>query len=205
MKDYLKKLHEDYNGKYSELIEQMDREKATCRWGYGVMSAFSIDPYASELLGYKPGRMLKNNSSPGVNKQCYYMDEQNRIIEEITYASHRKKDDEWIVYRDFYIYHQDNIIGLFYGSTFENSKDSGLNKIIFMNFKNGLAKNKYTFMYDGEYSETDYIYNNDKLIKIYQRVWSSFYFERNYIIASNDPLIINESLENGGNIRIYPT
>ncbi|WP_423060368.1 hypothetical protein [Citrobacter portucalensis] len=47
MKDYLKKLYEDYNEKYSELIEQMNREKATCRWGYGVMSAFSIDPYES--------------------------------------------------------------------------------------------------------------------------------------------------------------
>ncbi|WP_423060367.1 hypothetical protein [Citrobacter portucalensis] len=149
--------------------------------------------------------MLKNSSSPGVNKQYYYMDEQNRIIEEITYASHRKKDDEWIVYRDFYIYHENNVTGLFYGSTFENSKAAGLNKIIFMNIENELAKNKYAFMYDGEYSETDYIYNNDKLIKIYQRVWSSFYFERNYMIESNDPLIINESLENGGNVRIYPT
>ncbi|MED9474532.1 hypothetical protein RCN37_13650, partial [Escherichia ruysiae] len=80
-----------------------------------------------------------------------------------------------------------------------------LNKIIFINIENKLIKNKYTFMYDGEYSEVDYIYNNDKIIKIYQRVWSSFYFERTYLIESNDPLIINEYLGNGGNIRIYPT
>ncbi|MGG8166910.1 hypothetical protein PGO42_09105 [Klebsiella aerogenes] len=205
MKDYLKKLHEDYNGKYSELIEQMNRDNVTCRWGYGVMPAFSIEPYVSELLGYKPGRMLKNNSTPGVNKQCYYTDKQNRIIEAITYVSHRKKNNEWVVYRSFYIYHENNIIGLLYSSTSEKSKDAGLNKIIFVNIENELAKNKYTFMYDGEYSETDYVYNNDKIIKIYQRVWSSFYFERNYIIKSNDPLIINESLENGGNVRIYPT
>lgn len=205
MKDFLKSLYEDYNGKYSELIDQMNRERTTCRWGYGVMPAFSIEPYASELLGYKPGRMLKNNSTPGVNKQCYYVDEQNRIIEEITYASHRKKDNEWIVYRNFYIYRENTILGLLYSSAFENSKNTGLNKIIFINIENKLIKNKYTFMYDGEYSEVDYIYNNDKIIKIYQRVWSSFYFERTCLIESNDPLIINEYLGNSRSIRIYPT
>ena len=205
MKDFLKSLYEDYNGKYSELIEQMNGEKATCRWGYGVMPAFSIEPYASELLGHKPGRMLKNNSIAGVNKQCYYVDEQNRIIEGITYASHRKKDNEWIVYRNFYIYQENTILGLLYSSTFEDSKNTGLNKIVFISIDNKLINNKYTFMYDGEYSEVDYIYNKDKIIKIYQRVWSSFYFERTYLIESNDPLIINEYLENSGNIRIYPT
>lgn len=205
MKDFLKKSHEDYNGKYSELIEQMDREKTACRWGYGVMPAFSVDPYASELLGYKPGRMLKKISTPGINKQCYYMDEQGRIIERITYASHRKKDNEWVVYRDFYIYHENDILCLLYGSTSENSKYTRLSKIIFMNIEGEFVKNKYTFMSDGEYSEMDYIYKNDKIIKIYQRVWSVFYFERNYLIESNDPLVINEYVEKGENIRIYPT
>lgn len=205
MKDFLKNLYEEYNGKYSELIDQMNREKVACRWGYGVLPAFSIDPYAFELLGYKRGRMLKKNSSPGMNKQCYYVDKQNRIIEEIIYASYREKRNEWLVYRGFYIYNENSILGLLYGSAFENSLDVGLNKLIWMSIEDGLIKKKYTFIYDGEYSEVDYVYNDNAITKVNQKVWSAFYFERNYIIESSDPLVINECLENGENIRIYPT
>lgn len=205
MKDFLMSLYEDYNGKYSELIEQMSREKMACRWGYGVLPAFSIDPYAFELLGYKRGRMLKKNSNPGLNKQCYYVDKQNRIIEEIIYASYREKRNEWLTYRNFYIYNENSILGLLYHSTFENSLDAGLNKVIWMSIEGGLINKKYTFTYDGEYSEVDYIYNDNGITQVNKRVWSSFYFERNYIIESSDPLIINERLEDGKNIRIYPT
>lgn len=205
MKDFLKNLYDNYNFKYSELVEKTNGNAIASKWGYGVLSAFSIVPYASELLGYKPGRMLKKTSEPGVNRHCYFLDEKKRIIEEITYARFVKIHNQWIVYRNFFLHDEDGVVGLFYHSHFENGHDTTLSKVVLVKYESGRVKGAYTLTGEDEYSELDYIHNKGNIEKINLRAWSSGYFERFFVVESTAPLVINEQLSSGEIIKIYPS
>ena len=59
IKYYLIDIFNEYKSKYPELKIWLSDNAVSQSWGMGVLPAYSLEPYNCELLGYKPGRMLK--------------------------------------------------------------------------------------------------------------------------------------------------
>ncbi|HCT3785949.1 TPA: hypothetical protein OTT33_003686 [Proteus mirabilis] len=204
MKNYLSDIFKKYNGKCSELNIWLENNTADQLWGMGVMPAYSLEPYSCELQGNQPGRMLSGKFlSPSVNKQKYFLDVNGDIIGEVRYAKYLDKKKEWIVYRKFYLKRENEIIGLIFGSSLEKHDDASLSNVVLVKLESGKVVSSFFYSYDDKFSEKKYLYKDNKIINIEQRMWLDTYIEHYFTIETSPMLIINEKIDNGI-IRIYP-
>ena len=205
MKDYLIDIFNEYKSKYSELKIWLSDNAVSQSWGMGVLSAYSLEPYRFELLGYKPGRMLKKKDcSPAVNRHKYFMDINNNIIGVVRYAKFVDVHKEWIVYREFYFRKDNEVIGLIFGSAFENKDDANLNKVVLVKLDDGIITDSYTYSYDNRFAARRYLYKDNVITNIEERLWLGTYIEHYYNIETEPTLKITENTPKGL-IQIYPS
>ena len=204
IKDYLIEIFNEYKSKYPELKIWLSDNTVSQSWGMGVLSAYSLEPYNCELLGYKPGRMLKKKDcSPAVNRHKYFMDINNNIIGIVIYADFVDVHKEWIVYREFYFRKDNEVIGLIFGSALENKDNANLNHVILVKLDDGIITDSYTYSDDNNFSARRYLYKDNVITNIEQRMWLSTYIERYYNIETEPTLKITENTPEGL-VQIYP-
>lgn len=205
MKDFLLEKYNEYNNKYSELKVWLNDNAVDELWGMGIMPAYSIEPYSTELLGSSPGKMLrKKQSIPAKNRQKYFLDSSHNIIGELRYAQFIEEKKEWIIYRNFYLRNDKQIIGLVFCSALESSNDTTLNQVILVKLEENKVTNSYSYSFDKRFSERKYLYNNGNISDIEEKLWlNNIYIEHFYTIDSIDPLHIIEKAQSEI-IQIYP-
>lgn len=205
MKDLLFTLINEYKDKYPELISLAEHTHKTKKWGMGVMPSYNPAPYTCELQGCKPGRLLKKNSEPAKDRQCYFLDENDNFIAEIQYAKYVKFKSQWIVYRRFFINEPNRIIELEFGSNFEDSIDANLDSASIITFTRHHPTARYSLLNTGEYVEILYKYDADTVSSITENIWRETFTTRHYEINStNDDLTILEILPDNSKTPIYP-
>ena len=205
IKDYLIDIFNEYKSKYPELKIWLSDSAVSQSWGMGVLSAYSLEPYNCELLGYKPGRMLKKKDcSPAAHRQRYFMDINNNIIGEISYAKFSNLKKEWLVYRKFYFRQDNEIIGLIFGATLESKDDANLNHVILVKLDGGIITDSYSYSDDNNFSARRYLYKDNVITNIEERLWLGTYIERYYNIETEPTLKITENTPKGL-IQIYPS
>ena len=171
----------------------------------GVLPAYSLEPYNCELLGYKPGRMLKKKDcSPAVHRHKYFMDINNNIIGIVIYADFVDVHKEWIVYREFYFRKDNEVIGLIFGSALENKDNANLNHVILVKLDGDIITDSYTYSDDNRFTAKKYLYKDNVITNIELRMWLGTYFERYYNIETEPTLKITENTSEGL-IQIYPS
>ena len=204
VKDYLIDIFNEYKSKYPELKIWLSDNAVSQSWGMGVMPAYSLEPYNCELLGYKSGRMLKKKDcSPAVNRHKYFMDINNNIIGEISYAKFSNLKKEWLVYRKFYFRQDNEIIGLIFGATLESKDDANLNHVILVKLDDGIITDSYSYSYDNRFAARRYLYKDNVITNIEERLWLGTYIERYYNIETEPTLKITENTPEGL-VQIYP-
>lgn len=205
MKNYLSDIFRMYDGKCSLLSIWLEDNAADHLWGMGVMPAYSLEPYSCELQGHQPGKMLSRKiSSPSVNKQKYFLDVNGNIIGEVRYSKFLDRKKEWIVYRKFYLKKENEIIGLIFGSSLEKNDDAGLSNVVLVKLENEKVVSSFFYSYDDKFSEKKYLYKENGIINIEQRMWLDTYIEHYFTIETSPVLMINENTNNGI-VRIYPS
>jgi hypothetical protein len=205
MKAWLYAQFNEYKGKYSELISSMEKSHKTTIWGKGIMPAYSPAPYMSELQGCKPGRFLKKDYEPAKNRQCYFLNKDGRTMGELKFAKYTAMQKQWIVYRRFFLHEADQILELTFGSELNGNLEANLDSVSLIMLQNDKATRHYSLSSTGEYFETLYQYNADKITSITEKIWRSTCSERYYEINhADDSLIIFELLINNNRLKIYP-
>lgn len=205
MKDYLEKLFEEHKNQFAILKEEANKVAVTEKWGYGVMPPFSLLPFYSEILGNKPGRFLKKESLPGKNKYCYLLDAENRIVNSIEYAKFSEFNNQWIVYNKFYFHDSESIIEYSFGSALENDTIVNLDSVKLVQLSEGRITKGYTLIISDAYEEFEYHYEDDRINFVETKIWwPETYFERNYKVTYNDNVLIEEVLNNGKTVKIFP-
>ena len=204
IKDYLIDIFNEYKSKYPELKIWLSDNAVSQSWGMGIMPAYSLEPYSCELLGSKSGRMLKKKDcSPAVNRHKYFMDINNNIIGEISYAKFSNLKKEWLVYRKFYFRQDNEIIGLIFGATLESKDDANLNHVILVKLDDGIITDSYFYSYDNRFAARRYLYKDNVITNIEERLWLSTYIEHYYNIETEPTLKITENTPEGL-VQIYP-
>ena len=204
MKDYLIDIFNEYKSKYPELKIWLSDSAVSQSWGMGVMPAYSLEPYNCELLGYKSGRMLKKKDcSPAVHRHKYFMDINNNIIGMVIYNEFSVWRREWIVSREFYFIKNNEIIGLIFGSAFESKDDANLNHVILVKLDGGIITDSYSYSDDNNFSARRYLYKDNVITNIEERLWLSTYIEHYYNIETEPTLKITEDTPEGL-VQIYP-
>ena len=205
MKDYLIEIFNEYKSKYPELKIWLSDNAVSQSWGVGVMPAYSLEPYNCELLGFKSGRMLKKKDcSPAAHRQRYFMDINNNIIGMVIYNEFSVWKREWIVSREFYFIKNNEIIGLIFGSAFESKDDANLNHVILVKLDDGIITDSYFYSYDNRFATRRYLYKDNVITNIEERLWLGTYIERYYNIETEPTLKITENTPKGL-IQIYPS
>ena len=205
MKDFLYARLNEYKDKYSDLISSVEINYKTTIWGMGIMPSYSPAPYISELEGCKPGRFLKKDSEPAKNRQCYFLDKDKKIIAELKFAKYVTIKKQWIVYRKFFLHETDNILEITFGSELDGNLEANLDSVSLIKFMDGRAIGHYCLNNTGEYFETLYKYNDDKVTFITEKIWRNTFTERFYEINhTDDCLTIFEVLTDSRKLKIYP-
>lgn len=197
------------NSAYPEFAAIAAAQTSSIKWAFGIAPPFSLEPYRVELLGIKPGKMLKTASSPGRNRHRYSFDSEGRVLHCVSYASRsgRPGQERWIHVDDFYdyAYAKDTIIRYVYGDVVDGGEDAALDRVVVVELKSGSVVRDWVL--EGgelEYSKTEYLYVGGKVDEI-RRTWPDAP-ERNShfkLIHEKDGVRI---LERGarGETQIYP-
>ena len=205
IKYYLIDIFNEYKSKYPELKIWLSDNAVSQSWGMGVLPAYSLEPYNCELLGYKPGRMLKKKDcSPAKHRHRYFMDINNNIIGEIRYTKFSNFKKEWLVYRNFYFRQDNEIIGLIFGATLESKDDANLNHVILVKLDGAIITDSYFYSDDNRFSARRYLYKDNVITNIEERLWLGAYIEHYYNIETEPTLKITENTPKGL-IQIYPS
>ncbi|PNB33031.1 hypothetical protein C1Y02_06480 [Pseudomonas sp. FW306-02-F04-AA] len=99
----------------------------------------------------------------------------------------------------------DQTLELTFGSELNGNLEANLDSVSLIKFLNDKATEHYCLNNTGEYFETLYKYNTDKITSITEKIWRSTFTERSYEINhTDDSLTIFEILANNSKLKIYP-
>ena len=208
MREVLEQLFSGDKYNYQFFLKLVERESVSTQWGSGVMPAYDLLPYSSELLGRKAGRILKKESEPGRNKQCYYLDNFGKIISEIEYAEYNSRETAWLIYRRFFIYSSDHAIEFAFSSVLETDVEADLNFVKWVKIENSKIISSYFLNRFGEYTELEYSYSVSEVSSIVQKSWMTdeVIAVRVFELAHVDGVvIITEAFPDGSMLRVFPS
>ncbi|POM17557.1 Uncharacterised protein [Burkholderia cepacia] len=158
-KDSLVKLLAECDGAYPRFLQKAKEKTKSQKWGTGVGVPWSLEPYRMEMLGIKPGRMLKGESEPGPRRYCYSYDDEGRVIHVVKYGKLIGPADnrDWIRSDEFYEYFDGFVMRYVYDDTFREDPGSEITRIV----KFAIVDDKNSVAYqiekdDLEYTETIY-------------------------------------------------
>ncbi|WP_152608118.1 hypothetical protein [Burkholderia sp. A9] len=161
-KDDLVELLHESDGAYSKFLRLAKENAKSEGWGTGAGSPFSLEPYRIEMLGVKPGRMLKGKSESGPQRYCYSCDEQGRVIHMVAYGKlgGPPGSRDWMRSDDFYKYSESAATRYVYGNTFKENPDSQVTRVVRLSYVSGKVSGVFQLEKRSlEYTETNYSYD----------------------------------------------
>ncbi|MDR3413228.1 MAG: hypothetical protein P4L87_20130 [Formivibrio sp.] len=204
-REYLQNIFKEKKSAYPDFVKQVQKESATEQWGAGVLGAYHLAPYASELIGHQPGKMLKGPSTPAKNRYQYFLDKEGGIICSITYNKAIPAPDNWIHTDEFFEHDADHAISYKFSSIGGADLVADLERVTYATLERGQITKTYSLSDENEYVETDYQYQDGKVIKIEQKMWYEILYIRNFELEHDgDEVRIIERKADGHVKQIYP-
>lgn len=194
-----------YENCYASLLKEAKAITNSTKWGAGALDPVSLEPYRIELLGEKPGKMLKGPSAPAKNRFLYHYDNEGRVVYAINYAElggpPNKK--EWIHFDNFYKYGNNEVFRFVFSSVLGDKVDAKLAKVIFIKTANNKVETVYCLdMPELEFTKTIYKYLGNGCISIDCTWPDGIYPTRKYMVEDGGENIFE--VTDGVRERIYP-
>ena len=205
MRDFLEKCKEEYTLKIPQLLKEVRLKTHYTKWSKTVLSAYQLEPFETELLGYKLGKFLRNEPKINKNVKSYFFDNENRIIGELDYDFYNNYEKEWVVTRFLYIYVQDGIFELKLSSSHITEEPTKINRITYVKLFNDKVIESYNLHNDKRFSKLVYKYSDNKIVSIERDLWIPNLLKSIYEIEYPDEnTYIIWEIDNDTKIKIYP-
>ena len=205
MRDFLEKCKEEYTLKIPQLLKEVRLKTHYTKWSKTVLSAYQLEPFETELLGYKLGKFLRNEPKINKNVKSYFFDNENRIIGELDYDFDNNYEKEWVVTRFLYIYVQEGIFELKLSSSHITEEPTKINRITYVRLFNGKVIESYNLHNDNRFSKLVYKYSDNKIVSIERDLWIPNLLKSIYEIEYPDEnTYIIWEIDNDTKIKIYP-
>lgn len=204
-KETLVELMQERDLTYPAFLQRAEARTSSTQWGMGIGEPYSLEPYRMELLGIKPGRMLKKISKPARNRFCYLFDDQRRIIYKIEYTS-PNDHKEWRHADDFYEHGEKYIFRYVFGSVVRDGEDAKLHRIVCAELSNKrIIKTMQLERDDHEYTEEFYQYDANQNIIGIRTVWPEMSgHQRIYKVLHETEVVRILEIDKDGETQIYP-
>ena len=205
MKEFLEKCKEEYTLKIPQLLKEVKLKTHYTKWSKTVLSAYQLEPFETELLGYKLGKFLRNEPKINKNVKSYFFDNENRIIGELDYDFYNNYEKEWVVTRFLYIYVQEGIFELKLSSSHITEEPTKINRITYVRLFNDKVIESYNLHNDNRFSKLVYKYSDNKIVSIERDLWIPNLLKSIYEIEYPDEnTYIIWEIDNDTKIKIYP-
>ena len=205
MRDFLEKCKEEYTLKIPQLLKEVRLKTHYTKWSKTVLSAYQLEPFETELLGYKLGKFLRNEPKINKNVKSYFFDNENRIIGELDYDFYNNYEKEWVVTRFLYIYVQEGIFELKLSSSHITEEPTKINRITYVRLFNDKVIESYNLHNDNRFSKLVYKYSDNKIVSIERDLWIPNLLKSIYEIEYPDEnTYIIWEIDNNTKIKIYP-
>ena len=205
MREFLEKSKEEYTPKIPQLLEEVKLKTHYTKWSKTVLSAYQLEPFETELLGYKLGKFLRNK--PKINKHVkyYFFDHEDKIIGELDYDFYNDFKKEWVVTRFLYIYVQEGIFELKLSSSHITEEPTKINRITYVKLLNDKVIESYSLHNDNRFAKLVYKYSDNKIVSIERDLWIPNLLKSIYEIEYPDEnTYIIWEIDNDTKIKIYP-
>ena len=205
MREFLEKSKEEYTLKIPQLLEEVKLKTHYTKWSKTVLSAYQLEPFETELLGYKLGRFLKNE--PQINKHVkhYFFDQEDKIIGELDYDFYNNYKKEWVVTRFLYVYIQGGIFEIKLSSSLISEEPTKINRITYVKLFNNKVIESYSLHNDKRFSKLVYKYSDNKIVSIERDLWIPNLLKSTYEIEYPDEnTYIIWEIDNDTRVKIYP-
>lgn len=205
MREFLEKSKEEYTLKIPQLLEEVKLKTHYTKWSKTVLSAYQLEPFETELLGYKLGRFLKNE--PQINKRVkhYFFDQEDKIIGELDYDFYNNYKKEWVVTRFLYVYIQGGIFEIKLSSSLISEEPTKINRITYVKLFNNKVIESYSLHNDKRFSKLVYKYSDNKIVSIERDLWIPNLLKSIYEIEYPDEnTYIIWEIDNDTRVKIYP-
>jgi len=205
MRDFLEKCKEEYTLKIPQLLKEVRLKTHYTKWSKTVLSAYQLEPFETELLGYKLGKFLRNEPKINKNVKSYFFDNENRIIGELDYDFYNNYEKEWVVTRFLYIYVQEGIFELKLSSSHITEEPTKINRITYVRLFNDKVIESYNLHNDNRFSKLVYKYSDNKIVSIERDLWIPNLLKSIYEIEYPDEnTYIIWEIDNDTRVKIYP-
>ena len=205
MKEFLEKYKEEYTLKIPQLLKEVRLKTHYTKWSKTVLSAYQLEPFETELLGYKLGKFLRNEPKINKNVKSYFFDNENRIIGELDYDFYNNYEKEWVVTRFLYIYVQEGIFELKLSSSHITEEPTKINRITYVRLFNDKVIESYNLHNDNRFSKLVYKYSDNKIVSIERDLWIPNLLKSIYEIEYPDEnTYIIWEIDNDTRVKIYP-
>lgn len=205
MREFLEKCKEDYTLKIPQLLKEVRLKTHYTKWSKTVLSAYQLEPFETELLGYKLGKFLRNKPKINKNVKSYFFNNENRIIGELDYDFYNNYEKEWVVTRFLYIYVQEGIFELKLSSSHITEEPTKINRITYVRLFNDKVIESYNLHNDNRFSKLVYKYSDNKIVSIERDLWIPNLLKSIYEIEYPDEnTYIIWEIDNDTKIKIYP-
>ncbi|MFC2610264.1 MAG: hypothetical protein ACFNYA_01995 [Capnocytophaga granulosa] len=206
MREFLEKSKEEYTPKIPQLLEEVKLKTHYTKWSKTILSAYQLEPFETELLGYKLGRFLKNE--PQVNKHVkdYFFDSEDKIVGRLEYDFYNNYEKEWVVTRFLYVYIQRGIFEIKLSSSHISEEPTKINRITYVKLLNDKVIESYSLHNDNRFAKLVYKYSDNRIVSIERDLWMPNLLKSTYEIEYLDQsaYIIWEIEDDDTKIKIYP-
>ena len=205
MREFLEKSKEEYTPKIPQLLEEVKLKTHYTKWSKTILSAYQLEPFETELLGYKLGRFLKNEPPISKHVKYYFFDHEDKIIGELDYDFYNNYEKEWVVTRFLYIYVQEGIFELKLSSSHITEEPTKINRITYVRLFNDKVIESYNLHNDNRFSKLVYKYSDNKIVSIERDLWIPNLLKSIYEIEYPDEnTYIIWEIDNDTKIKIDP-
>jgi hypothetical protein len=205
MREFLEKSKEEYTPKIPQLLEEVKLKTHYTKWSKTILSAYQLEPFETELLGYKLGRFLKNEPPISKHVKYYFFDHEDKIIGELDYDFYNDFKKEWVVTRFLYIYVQDGIFELKLSSSHITEEPTKINHITYVKLLNDKVIESYSLHNDNRFAKLVYKYSDNRIVSIERDLWMPNLLKSTYEIEYLDQsAYIIWEIEDDTKIKIYP-
>ena len=206
MREFLEKYKEEYTLKIPQLLEEVKLKTHYTKWSKTILSAYQLEPFETELLGYKLGRFLKNEPPISKHVKYYFFDSEDKIVGRLEYNFYNNYEKEWVVTRFLYIYIQGGIFEIKLSSSHITEEPTKINRITYVKLLNDKVIESYSLHNDNRFAKLVYKYSDNRIVSIERDLWIPNLLKSTYEIEYLDQsaYIIWEIEDDDTKIKIYP-
>lgn len=206
MREFLEKSKEEYTPKIPQLLEEVKLKTHYTKWSKTILSAYQLEPFETELLGYKLGRFLKNEPPISKHVKYYFFDSEDKIVGRLEYNFYNNYEKEWVVTRFLYVYIQGGIFEIKLSSSHISEEPTKINRITYVKLLNDKVIESYSLHNDNRFAKLVYKYSDNRIVSIERDLWIPNLLKSTYEIEYLDQsaYIIWEIEDDDTKIKIYP-